>query len=301
MLTKLFRREKPTPPRTREEILFEKFRFNGTPSTPEGCWTNFLGLHTKVDLFPADVERFTGRYISELPINGDGVYGPAAEYAAVLTAIEAKGDDRSSFSAIELGAGWGPWISAAGVVCKRLGFERIHLVGVEAADDKANSMVAHLERNGLTGRVLRGAAWHEDTTVYFPKIAMEDYGGAATNQKEGPDYRGSTHETVAVPAFSLQTICQGLDRVDFAHWDVAGAELPIAERSKDFLNAKFSHLFIGTHSRKIEGDLLELFHQLGWDLLHFDPCHFQYDRAKPTVVSMTLNDGCMLWRNPRLN
>lgn len=301
----LLRSKKPPRELSREETLFEKYRYRGRPQTPDGCWTNFLGLHTRTDLF-SWADEFKGRFVSELPLNGDGVYGPAQEYAAVLTAIDAKGDDRRSFSAIELGAGWGPWISAAGVVCKRLGFERINLVGVEADAEKADTMERHLAMNGLvkgpvTSRVLRGAAWYEDTTVYWPKtLAMVDYGGAATTHESGPDYRGIEQETIAVPALSLETICAGLDRIDFAHWDVAGAELPIAERSKDLLNEKFWHIFIGTHSRKIEGDLLELFHGMGWELLHFDPCHFQWDKSKPTLISMTLNDGCMLLRNPRL-
>lgn len=270
------------------------------PGTPEGSWTNFLGLHTHTDMFP-NVEHLAGQYVSDLPLNGDGVYGPPAEYAAVLTAIDAKGDDRSNFSAIELGAGWGPWISAAGVVCKRLGFKNISLVGVEAAEDKASTMARHLTMNGLKGRVLRGAAWHEDTTVYFPKVATADYGGAATTEETGPDYRGIQHDVEAVPAFSLQTICDGLDRIDFAHWDVAGAEWEIAKNSRDFINAKFWHIFIGTHSRKIEGDLLEFFHDLGWELLMHTPCLYQYDRAKAALVAMTLNDGCMFFRNPRLS
>jgi hypothetical protein len=59
------------------------------------------------------------------------------------------------------------------------------------------------------------------------------------------------------------------------------------------------HVFIGTHSRKIEGNLLGLFFELGWDLLRHDPCHYEYDRTKPSLEAMTLNDGHMFFRNPR--
>jgi hypothetical protein len=288
------------------ERLFDKFRLRPDEivTTPEGSWTNFLGLHTRTDLFP-NAEHLAGQYVFDLPLNGDGVYGPAAEYAAVLAAIDAKGDDRANFSAIELGAGWGPWISAAGVVCKRLGFKQIDLVGVEADKEKAARMAEHLAANGLSkapvhSKVLRGAAWHEDTTVFFPReLAIADYGGAATAKKDGPDYRGVDLATEATPAYSLETICRGLGKIDFAHWDVAGAEWEIADRSRDFMNTRMHHIFIGTHTRKIEGNLLELFFQLGWDLLQHDPCYYQYDREKPSLEAMTLHDGCMFFRNPR--
>jgi hypothetical protein len=288
------------------EALFAKFRpgSSETITTPEGCWTNFLGLHTRTDLF-ANAERFKGRYVSDLPLQGDGVYGPAAEYAALLTAIDARGTDRASFSAVELGAGWGPWISGAGIVCKRLGFKRINLVGVEADKVKVARMEDHLATNGLMQepvhcRILQGAAWYKDTTVFFPQsLPIPDYGGAAITQQSGTDYRGFNITTEATPAYSLATICRDLERVDFAHWDVQGAEWEIADKSRDFIDARMHHVFIGTHSRKIEGNLLGLFFELGWDLLRHDPCHYNYDRTKPSLESMTLNDGHMFFRNPR--
>ncbi|MEA2757764.1 MAG: hypothetical protein QOH65_377 [Methylobacteriaceae bacterium] len=288
------------------ERLFAKYRLPSSErvATPPGCWTNFLGLHTRTDMFPA-AENLSGKYVAELPLNGDGVYGPPAEYAALLTAIEAKQADRRSFSAIELGAGWGPWISAAGVVCKRLGFKTINLVGVEAEKAKVARMTEHLTMNGLMQapvhcKILKGAAWHEDATVFFPKeLSIVDYGGAATTREGGLDYRGIDLETEATSGYSLETICAGLDRVDFAHLDVAGAEWKIADMSREFMSAKFHHIFIGTHSRKIEGNLIQLFYELGWHLLKHDACHYNYDLSKPTVEAMTLSDGCMLFRNPR--
>ncbi|MGN8097794.1 hypothetical protein [Methylobacterium sp. 22177] len=273
--------------------------------TPQGCWTNWLGLHTNASWFPIH-DKIVGRVIPDLPLPDDGVYGGAMEYISLLTGIDYKEDDREIFTAIELGAGWGPWISAVGVTCKRLGFKRINLVGVEAEATKVCNLHEHLQTNELVGgpvksRIIRGAAWSTDTTLYFPKsMPMQDYGGAASTSKNDIDYRGFSYETDKVNAYSLETICSGLDIVDYAHWDVQGAEWPIAASSRELLNARFRYLFIGTHSRKIEGDLLNLFHVMGWDVISFEPCAFRYDNSKPTLEAMTYTDGAMFVRNPRL-
>jgi hypothetical protein len=285
--------------------FFEEFRLDAKTNvnTPEGYWTNFLGLRVRCDMFP-NAGRLSGRYISDLPYSGDGVYGPEAEYSTMLYAIKAK-KNRARYSAIELGAAFGPWISAAGVVCKRLGFGRIDLVGVEGDPAKADLMAEHLSNNGLSegtvnSKVLRGAAWHEDGAVYFPKVEIHDYGGAATSVKSEIDHRGVPADVQAVRAYSLETVCEGLETIDYAHWDVAGAEWEIALKSKRLLNERFRYLFIGTHNRKIEGDLLELFHGMHWNLLRHDPCVYKYDASKSNLTAMTQNDGCMFFENPAI-
>jgi hypothetical protein len=172
---------------------------------------------------------------------------------------------------------------------------------------KIARLAEHLATNGLMQepvhcRILQGAAWYEDTAVFFPQgLPIPDYGGAATTQQSGTDYRGFNITTEATAAYSLATICRDLERIDFAHWDVQGAEWEIANKSRDVIDARMHHVCIGTHSRKIEGNLLGLFFELGWDLLQHDPCSYKYDRAKPSLEAMTLNDGHMFFRNPRFS
>jgi hypothetical protein len=267
------------------------------------CYMNWIGLKTDANMFNNGAS-IKGRVVSDLPTGGDGVYGGYTEYASFLTAIKDR-TDRGQFSAVELGAGWGPWISGAGVVCRREGFKDIKLIGVEADKGKCGLMADHLARNGLTqencvdSRVIHGAAWKEDTDLRFPVIdSVRDHGAAATDKNEVVDYRGFASEFVTVPAFSIHTICKGLDTIDYMHWDIQGAELEVARSSIDFLNEKVRYLFVGTHSRYIEGNLMDLFFRNGWDVLYQNPCSFVYNRNTPSLEGMTISDGEIFLRNP---
>lgn len=270
--------------------------------TDPKCYMNWLGLQTEAGMF-GNADQIRGRVFPELPLSDDGVYGGNAEYTSLLTAIDAT-PTRDRFVAVELGAGWGPWISAVGIVCKRLGFKDVQLVGVEAHDAKAEMMRDHLTRNGLMNvdgvhsKVILGAAWKEDTVLRFPKIDVRDHGGAATSGGGDVDYRGHEAEHVAVQAFSVPTICNSLGFVDYMHWDIQGAELETAQAAIDFLQKNVRYLFIGTHSRAIEGHLLELFYERKWEVLLQTPCVFEYDKTKPTLEAMTRTDGEIFLRNP---
>jgi hypothetical protein len=288
------------------ESVLEEHRVSDL-APEEGFFTNFLGLKTRADLLP-HIEGLSGRLRPQIPIPDDGAYGGAAEYAGAMTAVSHKRDlDKSSFSAVELGAAFGPWISAAGLAAKRSGFAQINLVGVEADKAKAATMRQHLIDNDLRGanvstKVIEGAAWSHDTTLYFPRaLPIADYGGGVRTDASSSDYRGLAYESDPVAAHSLASICSDLTGViDYMHWDIQGAEREVAHGSTDFLAERVRFLFIGTHSRAIEGDLMELFFQMGWDLLWQQPCAFTYNRATPTLEGMTTTDGEMFWRNPAL-
>jgi hypothetical protein len=88
--------------------------------------------------------------------------------------------------------------------------------------------------------------------------------------------------------------------VDLLHMDVQGSETALIASALDDLNKKVRHIFVGTHSRLIEGEILTLLLKQGWNLLREEPCLF---RARPDGVpleDMTIRDGGQLWQNPRL-
>ena len=265
----------------------------------EGCWTNFLGIKTRADLYPAAFPH-SGKALPGLPIPGDGVFAGAAEYAAVLQAVESA-PDHSRLVVVELGAAHGPWITTAGVVGKRLGFGRIELVGVEASARKVELMKEHLARNGVTAKAIYGAAWWRDTVLQFPAdVSQDDYGAAVLPEASLHDYRGRAYAMKRVPAYSVSTICADLGVIDYMHWDLQGAEGDVAVHSRDFLNERVRHVFIGTHSRSIEGILAEMFFRMGWELLLEQPCQFRFDPSVPTLEGMVAVDGEQFWRNPGL-
>jgi FkbM family methyltransferase len=269
-------------------------------NTSDGCYTNWLGLKTDASMF-ANCDTINGKILTDIPTGDDGVYGAYQEYASFLTAID-QTPGRDKFTAVELGAGWGPWISGVGKVCQNLGFRSITLVGVEADPEKYQLMGEHMSRNNLEAELIHGAAWSEDTILKFPKIHRQDHGAAATESglHGAADYRGIAQAYIDVQAYSLATICKSLDVIDYMHWDIQGAEARVAESDPDLLNSRVRFIFIGTHNRPVEGRLFEFFYKNGWDILAHNPCVLTYDRHMPSLEGMTTTDGEIFARNPRL-
>lgn len=292
-----------------QEIL-ERFRVpvSQLPKAP-GYFTNFIGVETSLAVFP-DVQPRGGCVFADLPIPTDKLYGGAHEYVALLQAVERR-RNAGAITAVEIGAGWGPWIAAVGVVCARLGFRRIELVGVEADPFRFEFMRQHLahnlekysdaERPEIVCRTLCAAVWPENTKLFFPVIdPSRDHGGAATAEAKDQDYRGVAIPHRAVTGLTLETICRPLDKIDYMHWDIQGAELDVAFSCHAYLSAHVKSLFIGTHSPRMEGGLIQLFHKMQWDLVHYQPCVFHYDKSRPSVEGMVVADGELVLSNPRL-
>jgi FkbM family methyltransferase len=235
-----------------------------------------------------------------LPYPDDGVYGTDVEYASALMALEQRArPDR--FVAVELGAGWGPWVVASGVAAKRLGVSDIKLVGVEAHAGRCAAMLRQFKRNGLgdNGKVLEAAAWPRNERVRFGTVDPHaDQGGAVTTVGETTtDYRGMDAAFVEVDGLDLPTICEGLGHIDYMHWDIQGAELSIARAFIDYLDQHVRYVFIGTHSMAIHGNLVDLFYQHRWVQLHQTPPQYHYNRDVPSLEGMIQTDGEVFFAN----
>ena len=153
---------------------------------------------------------------------------------AVLDAIERFVSD-GGFVAVEAGAGWGPWLAMAGVVCRSRGAERIGLIGLEASPERFALMRRHLEFNqldqhhGVAVDLFEGAVWSHDGAIHFPESAVEDMGAAAGSDSTDIDYRGQAVATRQVPCTRLQTLVGEGQKVDFLHIDVQGAEGEVSQ------------------------------------------------------------------------
>lgn len=286
--------------------ILAKYTAHGPEQVPPDEWENFLGVRAKVAYHPM-AAQLGGTSIEVLPFNNDGVFGNAYEYYAFLRAIDASsGEKDRRFTAVEVGAGVGSWLPQIGVVCVREGFSDVHLIAVEADAQKSACIKEHLEINGLLGNrvtyeLINGAAWETDTTLWWPKIGFGDYGGAATESNDATDYRGLCVEHSSIPAYSLASIIGARRLVNYVHMDIQGAERQVCRSATHVLNRSVKHLFIATHSRSIEGELLEFFFGLRWDLRHFSPCAFRYDMSIPSLAGMTISDGEMYWENPHID
>ena len=84
--------------------------------------------------------------------------------------------------------------------------------------------------------------------------------------------------------------------VDFLHIDIQGSEFEIIESAIQIINSQVRAMLIGTHSRVIEGKLIEFLYKHGWYLHREKPCRFNLVEKPVTIEAMTVVDGIQYWR-----
>jgi len=239
------------------------------------------------------------------PIPDDGFHAEGIEYVALLDAIERFATD-GSFVAVEAGAGWGPWLAMAGVVCRRRGVEHIRLIGLEASPERFALMRRHLDFNqldhqhGLAVDLFEGAVWSHDGVIHFLESAVEDMGAAACTDITDTDYRGQAVATREVPCTRLPTLVGEGQKVDFLHIDVQGAEGEVITSHLDWLDQHARSMMIATHSRPLEGELMVVLNDNGWLLQREKPCRFNAGNAMRDWCGATTADGSQYWINGKL-
>lgn len=277
-------------------------------------FTDCMGIKVSLEYCPWVWDR-TGYVESRLPIPTDTYLGEAIEYAGFAIAVEmAAGQEQ--FSVVELGAGWGPWVSLGAVNAHRLGFEKTSIVAFEADRMRFEGLRKHLalngvvdasapefgERPGYEWRLYKAAAHWEEATLYWPAASnLHDAGMAAVHEADAKiDYRGQEIQLVEIQACSVANAIEHMPVVDFMHIDIQGGEEELVPHLLDVFERKVRILFIGTHSRKIEGDFIKVLGDRGWLLFRERPCQFYPLSEAPTLTGRTYMDGAQLWVNPRL-
>ena len=278
-------------------------------------YTDSMGVKISPEYCPW-IAASVGSVDNTVPIPGDGYIGEAIEYAAFAIATELS-KNRSTFNVVELGAGWGPWVSLAAVNAPRLGFEKVNLVAFEADSTRFDSLRRHLSINNVIHpdsgnegedehygwRLLNSAAHWANTKLYWPASSnLLDAGMAPTSDPNASvDYRGKSIEHIEINAIDVIEAIDHLDVVDFMHIDIQGGEAELIPNILDALSKKVSVLMIGTHSRKIEGDFIASLPQKGWKLFRERPCQFYSMANAPTLEGLTYIDGAQMWVNMGLD
>jgi FkbM family methyltransferase len=251
----------------------------------------------------------------QLPVPGDGYHAEAIEYVALVDSIDRA--DPHRYSTVEIGAAWGPWVSLGGTLARRTGRKDITLVAVEADPDRfqlvAKQMIANELRpedpipgeaesgpwtqlDGVRCRLIQGAAGASEGILYFPKLNLADLGASASEDPIEHDYRGADCDSFEVKAYTLAQILDGIEQVDLLHIDIQGSEFDLLAGSLEALNSKVRAMLIGTHSRVIEGQIIDLLIDKGWELWREKPCRVDWRRETPTLTGRTTDDGCQYWR-----
>jgi len=247
--------------------------------------------------------------VASLPVPDDQVHAETIEYIALLVGLErALLHERKVFTAFELGASYAPWAVAAGVLAQRKNFSQINLVAVEANKEMVQKIIEHANRNKIQNcetiklQAIHGAIYINDEDVYFPKVDVSiDNGGQVKARNDNRDYRGLELEHEVVSGYSLATLSDNYERIDFLHMDVQGAEERLLNNDLflDVLSNRVSTFFLATQSRLIEGIALQKLSNLGWRIVRERPTMYLQNDRTQDVNGWTLRDGGQLWINPR--
>lgn len=284
--------------------LFEKYRHAGTPRA--GHITDYFGVKTPVEYVPW-ASGLDGQAQTEPPIPDDGVRAEAIEYFALLDTLEhSRGPD---FAMVELGASYAPWTCLGGVLAARKGKKKVSLRAVEAGSFFMKHIPAYFALNGLKSgrktkfelRAIHGAVGIKPGVMHFPKVSnATENGGQALYENAKSDYVGRTVEHEPVEVKTLDEIFEGLPTIDLLHCDIQGSEDEVLVFGAALLTQRVRRMFIGTHSRSIEGKLIECFHRHGWSLVRERPTHFEHRLDTLSTTGMTLRDGGQYWVNKKL-
>jgi FkbM family methyltransferase len=289
--------------------------FDGFPPVPgksqSGFIVDFLGVRTRV-AHAAPFASFDGKVFSTPVPVGDWFHAETIEYVGLLKCVVTAKD---RFVALELGAGWGPWLVSGAKAARRRGIKDIRLHGIEGDPEHFASMQTHFRDNGLdpaahrldnaaVGVTAGRARWPKSAnpSADFALRPLVPSGEDASEARDATtsDYRGAIFDGyIDVEMFSLQSVLERESQWDLVHIDVQGGETELCSAAVETLNQRVRWLIIGTHSRKIDGDLIDLFLRNGWILENEKPARFEFRVEAPSLEAMTVVDGTQVWRNPR--
>ena len=278
------------------EALIKSYAMSNLKPNP--CYiTNFLGVLIDPKFFPQLLEGKEGE-VEGLPIPGNW-HADMAEFAVALRAVSLA---QKSFTIIELGCGWGCWLNNTGAAARKRGLA-VNLIGVEGDGGHIQFAKEACATNGFSDNEItlhHGIAAVESGVALFPR---QDHAGlswglqpifGATKEQRREAIRSGGYDEL--PTVALMEIAKNYERIDCLHIDIQGGETELIKGCLDFIGEKVSYIFIGTHSRQIEGALFNMLLNAGWKLEIERPCFLKLDGPRP----YTWVDGVQGWRNASL-
>jgi|SRR5579883_279996 len=276
--------------------IFEKFRpFEGV--VQPGFTVDFAGVLIDERFFaprgPFTYENPTFVRTGRPPCTGDGYFDLIAVFEAIDRAC-------GQFVMMELGAGYGYWLSQGAAGARQRGLPT-QLIGVEAEPDHFRMMVQHLRNNGIPAaqhRLLHAAVAPTDGEVYFATGQPHTWWGQMIVSGRRHRTPGIKREKIVrIPAISLNTLLKDLAHVNVLHMDVQGVELAVLSSGFAQVTSKVMTAIVGTHSAEIEAGLRSLFGGAGWRPVY----DFARDRVNATPFGdVPFEDRLQVWENPRL-
>lgn len=289
--------------------VFDHFN-SAVPQPTPGFVTDFHGSRARISSLWDGLQHLDGVVLPK-PVPGD-YHADTTEWLGVLKSVLAS---RDCFVAMELGAGIGPWLVASNVAARLRGIDNIRLLGVEADPGRFALMVQNFHDNMIDPNehtLISGGVGTVSGKAKWPRIAdprnfsggrpIREYGGQQeTLDSEDMKYlEGLLDGFVDVNVISFEQLLDTQLRWDLVHLDVQGTEVDLCTACLTKMSKCVRYLVVGTHSRKLDGDLLALMYRAGWDLEHEKPVGFNYNKKLQTLERMTRTDGVQVWRNPNV-
>lgn len=260
-----------------------------------GVSTNFLGLKVPTKVHPPVLAGLAGR-VEALPDPGNW-HADIAEWAAALHSIDKAQD---TYRIVELGCGWGCWISNMGLAARNRGL-KVDLVGVEGDAIHLKNAAEVLKLNGFEEgqyRLLHGIAAPRSGKAIFPLAAegVTDWNREAVFYPDAKTLAAAQKDVgmQVLDCLTLEELGQGKP-IDLLHIDIQGAETDFVRGNHSDMDRLVRRVLIGTHSRVIEGELMDHFLKSGWRLEMDRPVIAPLHNGKP----ITGIDGVQLWANQK--
>ncbi len=286
--------------------VFDRFR-NIPKQAQPGFLVDYLGVRTRPESLASHVRALAGT-VQGIPVPGDW-HAEAVEHIGLIKSVlDAKG----AYRVMELGAGWGPWLVAGAAAARHLGITEIHMLGVEADSGHHASLRQHLQDNGFDPdrhTLLKAAVGATAGKARFPKVhdSANQWGARPTQGDNASDtaYLSSVMgeakiEMEEVDLLAINDLLARQPSWDLVHIDVQGWEADICRAGMQQLGERAKRVIVGTHSRKLDGEVMEMFHHAGWTLEHEKPTQMRYNRAAEKLESMTWADGAQIWKNQKI-
>jgi len=256
----------------------------------EGIIKNFLSTRIQPSVFPSVLQARAGTV--EPNPNPGNWHADIAEWAAALRTVRQA---KETYRVVELGCGWGCWMTNMGVAARSQGLE-IDLIGVEADRYHLSSAEETLRLNGFSTSQFtlhHGVAGPRSGKAAFPIHENEgSHWGGKPIFDPTPDQLAQKDIQV-LDSLTLEDMSRGRP-IDLLHIDIQGGEYKYVLGSAEMIAKQVRRVLIGTHSRTIEGSLFSHFLKSGWRLEMERPAIAPPVKGRPK----TRVDGVQMWANP---
>lgn len=235
--------------------------------------------------------------IESIPIPANW-HADIAEWAAVLRAVDISGDN---YRVAELGCGWGCWVLNSGCAARWTG-RQVQLIGIEGDAEHLKFAQQGIQDNGFEEAeytLIRGIAAPDTGMALFPIVndAGDVWGSEpifdASEAQISEAVEKGTHELLEM--YPISTIAEE-EPLDLLHIDIQGGEADLIDDCLKELNALVRYIVIGTHSRQIEGRIMNTLLSAGWQLEIERPAIFSIVDGFPHIQV----DGVQGWRNAKI-